>query len=204
MSDLVQQSENAPREVARVEPEAKSHISRPDQRAERMMSGVDSARTQIETKRCSDALAKQPLPVERKLPREQSRARGPALAAQRVDQRGELHLQAREQFRQPRGRHARLIVVEKRIVARSVVANGIRFLARQSEDLVEPGGKRPEVVFPPRIGPDLRGKRCHTRGLLDESSGQAPLAIVFSTKLADIDGLWAFGISDERRALDDA
>ena len=155
---------------------------------------------QIEAERGGGRLGEQLLKLHRELAREHV-ARRRRRATHRRDQRDELRLQLREQRRHPVRRHPRLVIVEQCVVARALVADRVRALARQREDPVEPGRERGVVVALARLDPHLLRHRRHARPLLDQPPRHPALLVERAADLAHVHRLRALRVAHERRAL---
>ena len=69
-----------------------------------------------------------------------------ARGADGLDQRHQLRAQGGEQLRHVGRRRARFVLVEQGVIGRVLVADGLRLLALEADDLVEPWLKRGEVI----------------------------------------------------------
>ena len=103
---------------------------------------VEASALEIESQCGCDAFGEEPLAVERELAREHVHRRRRRHFSQRARQRNEVRFEAREEGGQPIGRHARLVVVEERVVSRPGVADGVGLLSRERKDLIRATARR--------------------------------------------------------------
>src|SRR5687768_13783270 len=122
-----------------------------------MMSDVESRTFEVESDCRRNVLCEIALLIDWKL----SRERAHRSVAEGVDHGNQISSETVEQLRQILRRHARLIILEQRVVTVSIVPGGICFLAREHKYSIEPRGNRLEIVFSFRVGPYLRCERRH-------------------------------------------